>query len=240
MNTQKRRITAAVLGVLLAATVGAALANSGVRSMFANRHADAPSAGSEDGTQESTPAAADRQDDAARMNVARLEGLCAQPPQAAAEADRETVALMHAAAQSRRPEVALILVRCLSFNLSPDAADESLSLAEKIPAIGLLKEFFGEASAAPLYEEGGATEQKWYRDRIALAARTVLSPEKVEEMNGRVLAAASSPRAHEFVATVASGRFDIKLAGRDDEKLKSIRDAADRARDRAANKNNKR
>lgn len=95
---------------------------------------------------------------------------------------------MHAAAQSRRPEVALLLVRCLSFNLDPDATDESLGLAQVIPAIGLLKEFFGEASAAPLYGEGAA-DQKWYRDRIALAALTVLSPETIEEMNGKVLAA---------------------------------------------------
>jgi hypothetical protein len=237
MNTQKRRVTAVVIGVLLVATVGAALASTNVRNMLTNQGDDAPGAASQTDPQAGSHAPSARQDGGDKNNDARFKALCAQPPQAAAEADRETVEVMHAAAQTRRPEVARLLVRCLAFNLSPDAVDESLSLAERIPAVGLLREFYGEAAAAPLYEEGSAADRKWYRDRIALAARTILSPEKIEEMNGRTLASASSPHAQEFTAAVASGNFDVKLAGRDDDKMKKISEAADRARARAAERN---
>jgi hypothetical protein len=185
-----------------------------------------------------TPAAAARMEDGqAEAKIAQLK---AAIPPAPAVADRKTLLLMREVAETKRQEAAPVLVKALAFNLDPLSSDETLTLAEKVPAIGLLKEAFGESVAPVLYAEATASEQKWYRDRIALAVRNILSPKTVKEMNARFSVETSAdPKVKEFNQSLKAKNLKVKLARPDEELMRRVGEAVERVRQQNEKKKQK-
>lgn len=99
---------------------------------------------------------------------------------------RRDKTLMYALAMTKDPQAVPVLIRALAFNLNPLAPwREWLGIEAGIPAMGLLKKFFGEVALLRLYEEGIKAEQDWYRTRIAYTIRLIgLCPEKTRKQFG--------------------------------------------------------
>lgn len=167
---------------------------------------------------------------AAQADV-KIQQLKAVIPDAPAVADRPTLLLMSEVAGTKRPEAAALLVKALAFNLDPDSSDERLSLPDMIPAINLLKHSFGESSATTLYEEAIGSERKWYRDRIALAVRSILAPKTIKEMNARFgVDTSNEPRVRDFKASLAAKDLHVRLARRGEDSLRRVGEAIERIR----------
>ncbi len=144
----------------------------------------------------------------------------------------EALRLMKAVASARQPEGALLLIKSLVFNEDPNTSNEQRTQEMLLPAIALLDEYYGESAAELLYQEGIGAEQDWYRNRIALAVRAILSPESRASYDARFeLATSADDGASAFVEALASTDLDLHLAipGADlinklDEKVKQLRE----------------
>lgn len=160
------------------------------------------------------------------QRIQRLRGIV---PQAPTVADRKSVDIMREAAQTKRSEAALLLTKCLAFNFDPLNQNELRSQEMMLPAIQLLKDYFGESVAPLLYQEAIASDKKWYQDRIALAARAILSAKTIGEMNARFsLNKTSNPNARDFAAALANPKLEIKFARPDDKFIEQLRDPSKR------------
>lgn len=167
---------------------------------------------------------------AAQADV-KIQQLKAVIPGAPAVADRPTLLLMSEVAVAKRPEAAAVLVKALAFNLDPDSSDELRSLPDMIPAISLLKHSFGESVAPTLYEEAIGSERKWYRDRIALAVRSILAPKTIKEMNARFgVDTSNEPRVRDFKASLAAKDLRVRLARRGEDSSRRVGEAIERIR----------
>lgn len=150
-------------------------------------------------------------------------------PQQPTLANRKSIDIMREAAQTRRPEAAVLLTKCLAFNFDPFNQNELRSQEMMLPAIQLLKEFFGEVVAPALYQEAIASDKKWYQDRIALAARAILSAKTIGEMNTKFsLDRTSNPNARNFAAALANPKLEIKFARPDDKFIEQLSDPSKR------------
>lgn len=114
-----------------------------------------------------------------QIHVKNLEKIIPKVP---VLADDYALEQMRKAAETKRLDAALLLVKALAFNLDPAGAKEGADVAQLIPAIQVLKDHFGEEVAPLLYAQALASEQKWFRDRIALAVRRILSRGTQQEM----------------------------------------------------------
>lgn len=141
-----------------------------------------------------------------------LKRLSAKIPDAPTFIDTETLELMQQVAKIKSPDAAKLLIKCLAFNYNPENQDEDRSEDMMIPAIKLLKEYFGESAAPLLYEEGLSTSKGWFRDRIALAVRTIVPESGVENFKKKALAdVALRPAAFEFHQSLSSEHLDLRL-----------------------------
>lgn len=154
-------------------------------------------------------------------------------PHAPAVIHQEALELMHQVAKTKRLDAALLLIQCLVFNFEPTSSDNERSQDMMIPAIQLLKDHFGEAIAPLLYTEAIATDQKWFRDRIALATRIILSPQMIKKMNDIFsLDLALNPNAKDFTASLVAVKLDIRLAMPDEETITQVDDAIKKIREK--------
>lgn len=152
-------------------------------------------------------------------------------PKVPAVINGEALDLMYQAAKTKRLDAAMLLIKCLAFNFDPTISNEERRQDMMIPAIQLLKDHFGETVAPLLYAEAIASDQKWFRDRSALAARTILSPEVILKMNNIfALESTLNPNAKDFAASLIADTIDIHFAIPSEKKLKEVEDAVKKIR----------
>jgi hypothetical protein len=163
------------------------------------------------------------------QKLKRLVAIVPEKPTVISSLDE--VKIMREAAETRRVEALPLLVKCLAFNYDPDNSNEIRTKEEMIPAIGIIKEYFGESAGETLYKEAIATNHEWLVERISLAARTILSEETREQLNLRFLNDAANPKVRNFAASLANENLQIQFARRSndasekiDEKIKQIRE----------------
>jgi len=95
----------------------------------------------------------------------------------------DDLSLMKKVAASKSLEAALVLIRCLAFQLDPDVSNgENLTGPSLLPAIGLLQLSFGKSVGPLLFVEGISTDKEWMRERCALAVRSIVQVEDLEKM----------------------------------------------------------
>lgn len=103
-------------------------------------------------------------------------------PSTPANPKRRQKTLMYALAMTKDPQAIPVLSRALAFNLNPLVSREWLAIEDRIPAMGLLKKYFGEVALPQLYEDAIKAEQDWYRTRIAYTIRLIgLGPEETRK-----------------------------------------------------------
>lgn len=152
-----------------------------------------------------------------------LRQLSVKVPDVPTFVDRETVDLMREVAETKRPEAAKLLIKCLAYNYDPFNQDEDRSDDMMIPAIQLLKYFFGESAIPLLYEEALSTDKVWFRDRIALAVSTILPESGVKELKERALSDAGvQPHAFEFYESLSAEHLDLQFNAPRDRRMAEI------------------
>lgn len=162
----------------------------------------------------------------------KLRKLAAIIPQKPTIIDNaEVVRIMRQAAETRQDEALSLLIKSLAFNYDPDASNERKTIEELIPAIGIIREYFGEKSGEALYQEAVSSNEKWLRDRIALVVRVILSEEKREYLNARFFDASSNLTANDFARSLVDKNLQIQLARREDNVIRGIDDKIKQLRD---------
>ncbi len=162
----------------------------------------------------------------------KVEHLQEIVPNAPAVVNQEALDVMYQAAKTKRLDAAMLLIKCLAFNFDPTSSNEERNHDIMIPAIQLLQDHFGEAVAPLLYAEAIASDQKWFRDRVALAVRTILSLDTIQKMNDIfALESTLNPNAKDFAASLLANRIDIHFATPYEEKQKQVEDAVKRIRE---------
>jgi hypothetical protein len=134
----------------------------------------------------------------------------------------EQIKTMREAAETKQDEALHLLVKCLAYNHDPDSRNEILSQTELIPAISIIKEFYGEKAGESLYKEALSTDKKWLIDRISLAVKAILSDEKTKALNAQFKVDSSNPAGNYFAEVLAKDKLEITFARRDDEILDKL------------------
>jgi hypothetical protein len=132
----------------------------------------------------------------------------------------EILAAMARAAASKRLDAAIVLIRCLVYNLDPGASDDKMSEADMIPAIGMLKKHFGSQVLPLISFEGITSTHDWMRERCALAIRSIGSKDEVAKLS-RVFSFDTSPDANvqKFASLVKAQTFKVQMF---DPRLKEL------------------
>lgn len=152
-----------------------------------------------------------------------LKKLSAKVPDIPTFVDAKTLELMQQVAKIKSSDAAKLLIKCLAFNYNPGNQDEDRSEDMMIPAIKLLKDYFGKSAAPLLYEEGLSTTKGWFRDRAALAVRTILPESDVENLKKQALSdVATRPDAFEFYKSLSSEHLDLQLNAPHDRRSAEI------------------
>jgi hypothetical protein len=156
-----------------------------------------------------SPARVDGAQDEASEALARLEGLVPSGP---AVADKEVIGLMWEVAQNQRLDAAYLLIRCLAFNLNPDASTEAHGLAGMIPAANFLTREFGDRVLPILFAEAITTKEAWLRTRIAFTIREIADSARVAEVSEVFnLGNSQEEGAKALAALLAAKKIDVKL-----------------------------
>jgi hypothetical protein len=134
----------------------------------------------------------------------------------------EQIKIMREAAETKQDDVLHLLVKCLAYNHDPDSRNEILSQTELIPAISIIKEFYGEKAGESLYKEALSTDKKWLIDRISLAVKAILSDEKTKSLNAQFEVNSSNPAGNYFAEVLAKDKLEITFARRDDEVIDKL------------------
>jgi hypothetical protein len=91
-------------------------------------------------------------------------------------------------------------------------ADEKLSREGMLPAVRMMRVYFGDSLAPLLFSEGIQTKVPWLRSRIAFAAKKVCSPEVIQTMTLTFsLAESRSLSARDFLSLLSRKEEDIPL-----------------------------
>lgn len=110
--------------------------------------------------------------------------------------DEEVMARVEMLAKSQDERAIKVLIKALVYN-RPLAQNESRPLEEMIPAVKLLKKYFGEKSLPSLYEEGIRSSDAWARQRLALAVRSCTTPERRAELQTAYAGRVEKPHARD-------------------------------------------
>lgn len=159
------------------------------------------------------------------QKIERLKSIVRETP---AVANRQVVDTMREAAKTRRDDALLFLIKALAYNFDPDVRNESRTPDMLLPAIQLIKENYGDKAVPALYREALNSTQTWYRNRIAVAVRAILSPVDIEIANAKFLRGANAP---DFQAALTTEKVELFLArsdGGNSEKLEELRKAKPR------------
>lgn len=132
-------------------------------------------------------------------------------------ADPSIPKTMWEAAETRQPEALNLLIDSLAFNFDPDNTNEKNEQAEMIPAIAVIKDYFGESASTALYQRGITTEKEWLTERIALAIRVILPNSTTDELARRAAHDLTRPRARKFSELLLNPNLKVRLARRQDE-----------------------
>lgn len=153
----------------------------------------------------------------------RIQQLSAKIPGEPTFVDRETLDLMREVAQTRSADAATVLVKCLAFNFNPVNQDEDKSVEMMIPAIQLLRDFFGESASTYLYKEGVVTDKKWFRERIVLAIRSILPEQAVQHLKDKTMSEAGLyPNAVMLYQSLTTENLDLQLNAPTDKRLAEV------------------
>lgn len=87
---------------------------------------------------------------------------------------------MESAAATRRFDAANLIIDALRYNYDPLASNESRSQEDLIPAIGILKRYYGEAVCPLLMFKAVTTEDEYLRERCALAVKVIASSTSIK------------------------------------------------------------
>jgi hypothetical protein len=162
----------------------------------------------------------DKGQDEASNALAKLESLLSDHP---ALATSEVIELMEQAAETRRVDAAYLLIRGLAFNLNPDSSNESLGLADMIPAVRLLKDKYGVNILPILFAEAITAKEPWLRKRIAFTIREVAGRARVLELSEVFsLERSQAEGARDLVMLLAAKKIDIELYSPLDELSKKF------------------
>jgi|SRR5579859_1296757 len=153
------------------------------------------------------------------QKIKQLENLVPAEPTVI---DGSTKVLMQEVAKTQRVDAALILVRCLGFNDDPEWGHPR-SAQELIPAIQLLKLHYGKTVAPIIYVEALRSDHPWFRDRAALAVRSMLSQSEIHKMDQLFsLDSNKSANAQAFISSLSSNAPDVELATYSSKTLKEV------------------
>jgi hypothetical protein len=98
--------------------------------------------------------------------------------------DAERMIIMDKAGETRSAEALHLLIKCLAYNHHPGNSNSSLiEQSSSIPAIGIIKQYYGEFAGVSLYEAMLNTEDERLRERIVLTIRTILTAETIARLN---------------------------------------------------------
>ena len=114
--------------------------------------------------------------------VAELEPLIPGKPSLPGKRELE---LMQTLACTAHPSALRVLIPALAFNLNPDVSNEFRTMEEMIPAMGLIKKYFGKQALSTLFEAGMGAEKSWLQRRIAETVRRIACAEDVSELKRR-------------------------------------------------------
>ena len=164
---------------------------------------------------------------------ALLSRLSSKVPDEPAFVDREILDLMQKVAKVGKLDAARLLIKCFAFSLDPGNHDDDSSDNMMIPAIKLLGDNFSSTAARLLYEQGAPTDKVWFRNRIALAARTILPPAEVESLQKRALSdVLLKPHAFAFGESLAAEHLDVKLNAPREKRMADLDKSIDEAKRR--------
>lgn len=174
-----------------------------------------------------------RAEQAATATSEQIESLRLLMPTAPAVVTPEVVEVMRRAAQTQRLDAAWLVIRCLEYNLDPGQSNERRDLESMLPALGLLKEYYGDGVLPLLYYEALSSNRRTFRERAAAAVRAIASPTQLEQL-ARVfgLPQSSDAAAAEFLAALVDPRLQVKFANPRAEDLERLDRAIEAIRKR--------
>jgi len=146
---------------------------------------------------------------APREQLKKLESLIQAAPTVV---DEETYQNMVNLAATRRLDVAVALVRCLGLNRNP-AGHSTSRTAELVPTIELLGRYYDESVVPLIYAEALEHKESWFRDRAAVAIKSLIKEDKIREMDALFsLDASQDPAILEFVDSLLNSNMEVDLA----------------------------
>lgn len=98
-------------------------------------------------------------------------------------AGTEILQVMRKAADTRRVDALILLIKGLAYHHDPINTNEVLSPEEMISSIQIINNTYGIQSLPYLYTEGINTNKQWMRERCALAIRSIASSKEIKAYN---------------------------------------------------------
>lgn len=141
--------------------------------------------------------------------IRKLEGLAPAEPTVV---DPNTKVLVQEIAKTRRLDAAVSLIHCFGFNDDPSWGHQRSS-QELIPTIQLLRLYYDKSIVPVIYAEALQNAQPWFRERAALAIKSMLTDAEIKKMNQTFsLESNNNAEARAFTASLLSKSEDVELA----------------------------
>lgn len=158
----------------------------------------------------STPAGSSTADE----KIDRLRSILPLKPTVVGDVD--VLRIMREAGETKLPVALNLLIDSLAFNYDPDNRNENDKQSEMIPAIAMIKEYFGERALEVLYKRGVSTEKDWLADRVALTIRTNFPSTLLDDFASRSEPDPNNARSRYFLVALTKSKLQVILASRQD------------------------
>ena len=96
---------------------------------------------------------------------------------------KDDLQLMQLVAGTRKLDAAVLLIKCLAFNIAPRSSKQKgASATDRLPAVRLLRKYFGAQVCPLLIAEALRTSNTWLKNRCAAAIQEIASKDQVDEL----------------------------------------------------------
>lgn len=135
----------------------------------------------------------------------------------------EIVKIMEDAASTKRFDAAILLIDGLKYNYSPLASNEARKQEDLVPAIGILKRYYGSEVCPLLLFRGVTSTNHVLIERCALALRTILTTKEVNIYKEAFFTSKSNQTNFQIFGKLLTQKdFKIKIETCDDKNIIKI------------------